>query len=44
MTEAKVIETIQILTDLITKYFPETPLIASLGNHDFEPTNYQDFS
>lgn len=44
MTEEDIILSIQTLTDLIKEFFPDVPLIASLGNHDFEPANYFDFS
>lgn len=40
MTEEKVIETLQVLTDLIKEFYPDVPLVAILGNHDFEPANY----
>ena len=40
MTEERVIETLQVLTSLIKEIYPEVPLIASFGNHDFEPSNY----
>jgi predicted MPP superfamily phosphohydrolase len=44
MTEEHVVLTLETLTNLIKEFFPDVPLIASLGNHDFEPANYQDFS
>lgn len=40
----EIIENIQTLTTLIKSYFPDTPLIPTLGNHDFYPPNYQPFN
>ena len=39
--EQDVIKSIDLITDLIKKYYPQTPLVVTLGNHDFEPANYQ---
>ena len=25
------------------QYFPEIPIVVSIGNHDFEPANFQEF-
>ena len=33
----EVLETLQNLTDLVHQYFPKTPLINVLGNHDMYP-------
>ena len=35
LTENHVYESIQILTDLMQKAFPEVPILVSIGNHDF---------
>ncbi len=43
MTEERVYETMQVLTDALKEYFPYTPVIPVLGNHDFEPANHQEF-
>ena len=43
ISEEDVLESIRKLTNLIKKWFPQTPLVLSLGNHDFEPANYQSF-
>ena len=43
MTEEKVVRTLKVLTELIKEAFPGVPLIVSIGNHDFEPANYQNF-
>eukprot|EP00347_Sterkiella_histriomuscorum_P003902 403362501 len=40
----EIIENIQTLVTLIKTYFPNTPLIPTLGNHDFYPPNYQPFN
>lgn len=40
----EVIDNIVTLSHLLKKYFPETPLIPALGNHDFYPPNYQSFN
>jgi len=40
MGEKDVRETISTLSDLLYSYFPTTPIIPSLGNHDFHPPNY----
>ena len=34
------IDVIGNLSSLIKEYFPETPVIPVLGNHDFYPVNY----
>jgi len=44
MTEKEVLETVHILSMLITETYPEVPIVFSLGNHDFEPSNTQKFS
>lgn len=36
----EVIENIQTLSETITRYFPDTPVFPTLGNHDFYPPNY----
>ena len=41
ISEEDVYYTIEALTKMIEMYFPETPVIVSIGNHDFEPANYQ---
>jgi len=32
------------LTDLLHQYYEDTPIIVSIGNHDFDPGNYQKFT
>ena len=44
MTEKEVLETVRILSMLITETYPEVPIVFSLGNHDFEPSNTQQFA
>ena len=43
MTEETILETLKKLTNLIQSNFPDVPLIVNIGNHDFEPANYQNF-
>ncbi|CDW90552.1 ser thr protein phosphatase family protein [Stylonychia lemnae] len=44
VTPLEIIETIDTLSKLIKIYFPETPVIPTVGNHDFYPPNYQAFN
>jgi hypothetical protein len=44
MNAEDVRESISTLSDLVYNYFPNTPLIPVLGNHDFHPPNYQKFN
>uniref|UniRef100_H2YX51 Sphingomyelinase phosphodiesterase n=1 Tax=Ciona savignyi TaxID=51511 RepID=H2YX51_CIOSA len=37
--EAKVVETIKNITDLIQQVFPQTKVFSALGNHDYQPKN-----
>jgi hypothetical protein len=39
MTEDQILTTIKILSDLIKEAFPSIPIVFSIGNHDFEPSN-----
>lgn len=34
------IDTVTNLTSLLYNYFPNTPVVPVLGNHDFYPLNY----
>jgi len=43
ITESDIYDSIIKLTELIRKAFPDTPLILTLGNHDFETANHQFF-
>ena len=44
MTENEVLKTVLILSVLIEETYPGIPIVFSLGNHDFEPSNTQKFS
>ena len=43
ITEDQVQKTINILTDLLVEAFPNIQVVFAIGNHDFEPANYQKF-
>ena len=43
ISKEEVYHTIETLTEMIDQYFPKTPIVISIGNHDFEPANYQEF-
>ena len=40
MTEDRVFESLVQLSTILKQYFPMTPIIPALGNHDFHPLNY----
>jgi predicted MPP superfamily phosphohydrolase len=42
-TKEHVLNSIQALNTLLHEGFPETPILTSLGNHDFTPQNWQQF-
>ena len=43
MTENEVLQTVRLLSLLIEETYPDVPIVFSLGNHDFEPSNTQNF-
>jgi len=43
MDEKEIVETVRLLTLLLKETFPDIPIVFSIGNHDFEPSNTQDF-
>lgn len=43
LDEADILHTIKSLTDLLKESFPDTPIIPTIGNHDFDPANIQSF-
>ncbi len=44
ISPVEVTDNIQILSNLLKSYFPNTPIIPALGNHDFYPVNIQKFN
>ena len=38
-----VYKTIEALTAMVERLMPDIPFVVSIGNHDFEPANYQEF-
>lgn len=43
MSEDEVLKTVRILSLLIEETYPDVPIVFSIGNHDFEPSNTQKF-
>lgn len=43
MTREKVLQTLKLLTEIVKEVYPTTPVVVAIGNHDFEPANYQNF-
>jgi len=44
LTAKDIRESVQSLSDILYSYFPNTPIVPALGNHDFHPPNYQKFN
>ena len=44
LTQKDVQKTINLLTEMILTTFPGIQVVFAIGNHDLEPSNYQNFT